>query len=100
MFDCPQTYQESKEEFMILEQMENQRQETLKALKTIISPDFVESFAMILASAYESRCDVAEKIVKILGLEQLNLCAVDGDFERYKKELYEERYNAWQNGDL
>lgn len=75
--------------------MERQKQEYIKYFCSLVGADIGEEFAMILASAYEFGCPVAERIAKKFGFNQMDFLAIEENFEDFKQLLIEENSNHY-----
>jgi hypothetical protein len=85
----------------LIEQMEEQREEVIGAIKLILRQDISSAFSKILVSAYEYGCPEAKKIVDDLGLTQQDIYAIEEDFENYEEianQINEARYCSSMEG--
>jgi hypothetical protein len=81
---------EMEYENFVREKMEEQRQESINFIGTLVRQDLAEDFAKILASAYEYGCPVAEKISNAFGFNQKDFLAIEKNFEQFEQKIIQE----------
>lgn len=77
----------------IRDQMEEQRQESINFIGTLVRQDLANDFAKILAAAYEYGCPEAEKIAGMFGFNQKDFLAIDENYKEFKKRIEEQNYD-------
>ena len=77
-------YKEECEEFM-REKMNEQRQECINYISTLVRQDLADDFAMILSAAYEYGSPEAERVAKRFGFTQRDFLAIEQNYEDYNK---------------
>lgn len=87
-YDDSLAYEQEYENY-IAEKMEEQRQECIKILGTIVRQDLAEDFAKILAAAYESESSEAEKISARFGFNQCDFFAIEENFKEFRRKFEE-----------
>jgi hypothetical protein len=75
-------YEQLFHEF-VEDQMKEQRNKTMLALSTILTPDYVEDLAKILCVALKEENSNAEKLWHQLGFSQLDYFAILEDKKEY-----------------
>ena len=87
MWDEPVSYGQAKREWDLEVRMDEYKQDAMIQLSKIVSEDYLEEIAGILAYSYLQEDKDAERIASHLDLDQLHFHAILGEKQKFEQRI-------------